>query len=157
MFAFMGGDIVAVTAGEAKDPCRDIPPAARYMYKLPVVLYLLSSFLVGFNINYLEPQLWQCNMRVFQYCPGLLMQELFSPRIQLRKIFFFILLKHLPGLVFLGLIHEKKETLHSMSPVAPSSPSLRPAASISSATSSDGQTTATRHFPPFSSAQSLGF
>lgn len=63
MFAFMGGDIVAVTAGEAKDPCRDIPPAARYMYKLPVVLYLLSSFLVGFNINYLEPQLWQLHQR----------------------------------------------------------------------------------------------
>lgn len=58
MFACMGGDIVIVTAGEAESPRRDLPVAARFMYLAPISLYVLTSFLVGFNVNYLEPKLF---------------------------------------------------------------------------------------------------
>ncbi|KAK0508794.1 hypothetical protein JMJ35_009070 [Cladonia borealis] len=35
MYQFMGGEMVLVTAAEAESPQRDLPPAARYMYRLP--------------------------------------------------------------------------------------------------------------------------
>ncbi|CAD6592054.1 MAG: Cationic amino acid transporter 2 [Alectoria sarmentosa] len=57
MFQFMGGEIVLVTAAEAESPRRDLPTAARYMYLLPVSLYLVGIFLVGLCINYLDPRL----------------------------------------------------------------------------------------------------
>ncbi|KAL8951015.1 MAG: hypothetical protein Q9222_002991 [Ikaeria aurantiellina] len=58
MFQFMGGEIVLVTAGEAKRPLRDLPIAARYMYLLPSSFYLVLVLLVGLNINYLDPRLY---------------------------------------------------------------------------------------------------
>ena len=53
----MGGEIVLVTAAEAESPRRDLPTAARYMYLLPVSLYLVAIFLVGLCINYLDSRL----------------------------------------------------------------------------------------------------
>ena len=58
MFTLMGGDIVIVAAGEAKSPRKDLPQAVRFMYLAPICCYLLASFLVGFNINYTEPDLF---------------------------------------------------------------------------------------------------
>jgi yeast amino acid transporter len=57
MFQFMGGDMVLMTAAEAKFPRRDLPKAARFMYLLPVGFYLVAIILVGLNINYLDPRL----------------------------------------------------------------------------------------------------
>lgn len=57
MFQFMGGDVVLMTAAEAKFPRRDLPKAARFMYLLPVGFYLVAIILVGLNINYLDPRL----------------------------------------------------------------------------------------------------
>ena len=57
MFQFMGGEMVLVTAGEAESPRRDLPTAARYMYTLPVSLYLVGILLVGISVNYLDPRL----------------------------------------------------------------------------------------------------
>jgi amino acid transporter len=57
VFACMGGDLVIVTAGEAKRPRADLPNAARFMYLVPIGLYVLTSLLVGFNINYTDPDL----------------------------------------------------------------------------------------------------
>ena len=53
----MGGEIVLVTAGEAKSPRRDLPTAARYMYLLPISLYLVAILLVGLCINYKDHRL----------------------------------------------------------------------------------------------------
>ncbi|KAL8708758.1 MAG: hypothetical protein Q9220_006400 [cf. Caloplaca sp. 1 TL-2023] len=61
MFQFMGGEIVLVTAGEAKRPMRDLPTAARYMYLLPSSFYLVAILLVGLNINYLDPRLYHAH------------------------------------------------------------------------------------------------
>jgi amino acid transporter len=58
VFAFMGGDIVIVTAGESKSPRTDLPPVARFMYLVPIGFYILASFLVGLNINYMDPDLY---------------------------------------------------------------------------------------------------
>ena len=57
MFQFMGGEIVLVTAGEAEEPRRDLPKAARYMYLLPVSSYIIGIFLVGLCVNYVDPRL----------------------------------------------------------------------------------------------------
>lgn len=54
----MGGDIVIVAAGEAERPREDLPPAARFMYMAPITLYVLSSLLVGLNVNYLDSSLF---------------------------------------------------------------------------------------------------
>lgn len=58
MFACMGGDLVIVTAGEAESPRRDLAPSARFMYLVPIACYVLCSFLVGFNINYMDPKIY---------------------------------------------------------------------------------------------------
>ena len=58
MFQFMGGEMVLVTAAEAESPRRDLPTAARYMYTLPVSLYLIGILLVGLNIDYMDPELY---------------------------------------------------------------------------------------------------
>ena len=58
MFPCMGGDLVVVTAGEARRPRVDLPAATQFMYLAPIALYIVSSFLVGLNINYNEPCLW---------------------------------------------------------------------------------------------------
>ena len=58
MFQFMGGEMVLATAAEAESPRRDLPTAARYMYTLPVSLYLIGILLVGLSINYLDPRLY---------------------------------------------------------------------------------------------------
>ncbi|CAF9921060.1 MAG: Cationic amino acid transporter 2 [Heterodermia speciosa] len=62
MFQFMGGEIVLVTAGEAKRPRRDLPTAARYMYLLPVGFYLVAILLVGLNVNYLDPRIYHSHI-----------------------------------------------------------------------------------------------
>lgn len=48
-----------VTAGEARRGRRDLTAAAKYMYLVPVCLYVLASFLVGLNVNFLEPRLYR--------------------------------------------------------------------------------------------------
>ncbi len=62
MFQFMGGEIVLVTAGEAKRPMRNLPIAARYMYLLPISFYLVAILLVGLNIDYLDPRLYHSHV-----------------------------------------------------------------------------------------------
>ena len=57
MFQFMGGEMVLVTAAESESPRRDLPTAARYMYLLPVSLYLVGIILLGLCVNYLDPKL----------------------------------------------------------------------------------------------------
>lgn len=53
----MGGDLVIITAGEAESPRRDLPPATRFMYMVPIGLYIITSFLLGFNIDFMAPNL----------------------------------------------------------------------------------------------------
>ena len=57
MFQFMGGEMVLVTAAESESPRRNLPTAARYMYLLPVSLYLVAIVLLGVCVNYLDPRL----------------------------------------------------------------------------------------------------
>jgi len=58
MSTLMGGDIVIVAAGEAKSPRKDLPQVVRFMYLAPIGCYIFASFLLGFNINYTEPDLF---------------------------------------------------------------------------------------------------
>lgn len=58
----MGGEMVLVTAGEAKRPMRDLPIAARYMYLLPVSFYLVAALVVGLNIDYLDPRIYHSHV-----------------------------------------------------------------------------------------------
>ena len=57
MFSCMGGDIVIVTAGEAKSPRRDLPAATRFIYMVPIGFYVIGTFLAGFNVDYQDPPL----------------------------------------------------------------------------------------------------
>lgn len=65
MFQFMGGEMVLVTAGEARHPRQDLPTAARYMYLLPVGFYLIGIILVGVNVNYLDPRIYHPYVQYF--------------------------------------------------------------------------------------------
>lgn len=61
-FQFMGGEMVLVTAGEAKRPMRDLPIAARYMYLLPISFYLVAILFVSLNVNYLDPRIYHAHV-----------------------------------------------------------------------------------------------
>ncbi|KAI4181866.1 MAG: hypothetical protein LQ348_004949 [Seirophora lacunosa] len=61
-FQFLGGEMVLVTAGEAKRPMRDLPIAARYMYLVPIFFYLVAILFVSLNVNYLDPRIYHAHI-----------------------------------------------------------------------------------------------
>jgi amino acid transporter len=65
VFSCIGGDLIVVAAGETRRPRRDLAPATRFMYLVPLFFYVLLAFVVGFNINYTDPGLlrpwWKYN------------------------------------------------------------------------------------------------
>jgi yeast amino acid transporter len=84
MFACMGGDIVIVTAGEAKKPHLDLPRAACFMYLVPITFYILLSFVLGFNINYFNPDLfhtWARDDRNISHSPFIIVMKYTSIKV----------------------------------------------------------------------------
>ncbi|KAF2657272.1 hypothetical protein K491DRAFT_677429 [Lophiostoma macrostomum CBS 122681] len=57
MFSCMGGEMVAMTAGEAKAPYKDIPIVMSFVYVVPLSLYPLMMLSAGTNVNYADPDL----------------------------------------------------------------------------------------------------
>ncbi|KAF2269983.1 hypothetical protein CC78DRAFT_564091 [Lojkania enalia] len=57
MFSCMGGELIAMTAGEAKDPWRDVPLAQSFVYLVPLSIYPFALVAAGSNVNYADPQL----------------------------------------------------------------------------------------------------
>ncbi|CED82715.1 amino acid permease [Phaffia rhodozyma] len=49
-FSFIGTEIVAIAAGEAENPRRNLPKAIRTVYIRIVVFYILGTFIIGLNI-----------------------------------------------------------------------------------------------------------
>ncbi|KAH8623841.1 aat family amino acid transporter [Alternaria alternata] len=58
MFSF-GTDLVAMTAGEAKNPWKDVPATMTFVYVIPVIMYPFAMFAAGSNVNYFDPDLSQ--------------------------------------------------------------------------------------------------
>ncbi|CCG82790.1 Predicted protein [Taphrina deformans PYCC 5710] len=56
-FSYSGSELVAVTAGESKDPRRNIPKALKKVFVRLVVLYCGSVFVIGVLVPYNSPQL----------------------------------------------------------------------------------------------------
>jgi amino acid transporter len=48
-----------MTAGEAKDPWNDLPAVTRLIYCIPLTVYPILALLVGFTVNYADPQLYR--------------------------------------------------------------------------------------------------
>lgn len=46
-----------MTAGEAKDPWRDVPLAMSFVYIVPLSLYPLTLLAAGSNVNFADPNL----------------------------------------------------------------------------------------------------
>ncbi|KAF2184605.1 hypothetical protein K469DRAFT_739270 [Zopfia rhizophila CBS 207.26] len=57
MFSCKGGEIVAMTAGNAKHPWKDVPLAMSFVYIVPLSLYPLILLSAGANVNYADPNL----------------------------------------------------------------------------------------------------
>jgi amino acid transporter len=57
MFSCMGGDYMAVTAGEAKNPYKDVPAAMSFVYLVPLTSYPFAMIAAGANVNYADPNL----------------------------------------------------------------------------------------------------
>jgi amino acid transporter len=54
MFSCMGGDYMAVTAGEAKNPYKDVPAAMSFVYLVPLTSYPFAMIAAGANVNYAD-------------------------------------------------------------------------------------------------------
>jgi amino acid transporter len=53
----MGGDLVIMAAGEAKNPWEDVPAVTSFVYLIPLSLYPFVLFAAGANVNYSDPGL----------------------------------------------------------------------------------------------------
>jgi amino acid transporter len=84
IFACIGDDIVVVTAGKAENPHRDLPLAACFMYLAPISFYVLLSFVLGFNINYYNPDLfhtWARDDRNISHSPFIIVMKYTSIKV----------------------------------------------------------------------------
>lgn len=57
MFSCTGGEIVAMTAGEARAPWRDVPLAMSFAYIVPLAAYPFILLAGGANVNFADPSL----------------------------------------------------------------------------------------------------
>ncbi|PSN74606.1 hypothetical protein BS50DRAFT_19661 [Corynespora cassiicola Philippines] len=57
MFSCFGGELVAMTAGEAKEPWKDIPIVMSFVYLVPLAMYPFVLMSAGANVNYADPNL----------------------------------------------------------------------------------------------------
>ncbi|EMD63420.1 hypothetical protein GGP41_005918 [Bipolaris sorokiniana] len=57
MFSCFGTDLVAMTAGEAKNPWKDVPITMSFVYLVPLSIYPFAIFAAGSNVNYANPDL----------------------------------------------------------------------------------------------------
>lgn len=56
-YAFIGVELVVVTAGEARYPRRDLAKASRRIYLLTLILYFISAVLIACNVPFTNPSL----------------------------------------------------------------------------------------------------
>lgn len=57
MFSCFGADLVAMTAGEAKNPWKDVPATMSFVYLVPLSIYPFVMLAAGANVNYADPSL----------------------------------------------------------------------------------------------------
>lgn len=57
MFSCFGGETIAMTAGEAREPFRDVPVVMSFVYIIPLSLYPLTLMSAAANVNYEDPNL----------------------------------------------------------------------------------------------------
>jgi len=60
-FAFQGTELVGITAGESKNPRRDVPKAVNQVFWRILLFYVLAIFLIGLIIPYNDPRLLNPN------------------------------------------------------------------------------------------------
>lgn len=63
-FAYGGTESIAITAGETKDPAKNLPKVVRNVFWRIVLFYLLSILMVGLNVPYNYPNLASGGTRV---------------------------------------------------------------------------------------------
>ncbi|RSL42693.1 hypothetical protein CEP53_012049 [Fusarium sp. AF-6] len=56
-FAYGGTESIAITAGETKDPTRNLPKVVKNVFWRIILFYLLSVLLIGLNVPYTYPDL----------------------------------------------------------------------------------------------------
>ncbi|KAF2634637.1 hypothetical protein P280DRAFT_413354 [Massarina eburnea CBS 473.64] len=57
MFSCLGGEMTAMTAGESKEPWKDVPVVMSFVYLLPLTLYPFVLMSAAANVNYADPGL----------------------------------------------------------------------------------------------------
>lgn len=56
-FAYGGTESIAVTAGETKDPAKNLPRVVRNVFWRIILFYIISIIIIGFNVPYDYPNL----------------------------------------------------------------------------------------------------
>jgi yeast amino acid transporter len=64
-FAYIGIELVIITAGEARFPTRDLPKASRRMYIYALVFYIFGMLFVSLCVPYDHPRLLHRGMDVY--------------------------------------------------------------------------------------------
>ena len=74
-FSFQGTEMVAVAAGEAQDPEKNIPRAVRSIFWRILLFYIGAIAVIGFLIPYTDPQLLQADVDNISVSPFTLVFE----------------------------------------------------------------------------------
>lgn len=72
MFSCYGGEIIAMTAGESKEPFKDVPVVMSFVYIVPLTLLPLALISAGANVNYTDdrlPVIWSPGSRSAHLSP----------------------------------------------------------------------------------------
>jgi len=72
MFSCIGGEVIAMTAGEAREPFKDVPIVMSFVYLVPLSLYPLTLMSAAANVNYTDrslPLVWNAGAETVELSP----------------------------------------------------------------------------------------
>lgn len=69
LFSYIGVEIVAVTASEARRPKSDLPKAAQRIFWITATLYVLTAIVIPLNTPFNDPDLTDSSLRITQNSP----------------------------------------------------------------------------------------
>ncbi|KAJ1928965.1 hypothetical protein FBU59_007086, partial [Linderina macrospora] len=75
-FSFQGTEMIGVTAGESKNPRRDVPRAIRSAFWRVLLFYISTIFIIGLIVRWDDPRLLQANVEKIAMSPFVIMFQL---------------------------------------------------------------------------------
>ncbi|MDE9448562.1 lysine transporter, partial [Xenorhabdus bovienii] len=74
-FSFQGTELIGITAGESKDPAKNIPRAVRKVFWRILLFYVFAILIISLIIPYTDPSLLRNDVKDISVSPFTLVFE----------------------------------------------------------------------------------